>query len=59
MGQWNVTGSFQARRNYWQGFQKTCEAASAAAAREWALSQIGGCHRVRRTQIRIDSVAEA
>jgi ribosomal protein L20A (L18A) len=59
VAQWTIIGSFHARRNFWQGFQKTCEAGSAVAAREWAYSQIGGCHRVKRGKIRIDSVAEA
>lgn len=59
MGEWKVSGAFLARRHYWQSFHKTCEAADAGAAREWAFSQIGGCHRVRRVQIRIDTVTEA
>jgi len=58
MAQWKVAGSFLARRASWQGFTKVCDADSAAQAREWALSEIGGCHGVRRALIRIDSVAE-
>ncbi|HTW77095.1 MAG TPA: 50S ribosomal protein L18Ae [Thermoplasmata archaeon] len=54
---WVVRGSFYARRNYWQPFQKECEAATDAAAREWALSEIGSCHHVKRRGIRIDSIA--
>ncbi len=54
-----MTGAFWARRNYWQSFSKTCEAADADRAREWTFSQIGGCHRVKRGRIRIDTVAEA
>ncbi|MCI4348783.1 MAG: 50S ribosomal protein L18a [Thermoplasmata archaeon] len=59
MAQWTVSGRFLARRNDWQKFTKTCDAASAAQAREWILSEIGGCHHVRRSLIRLDSVAEA
>jgi len=54
-----VEGSFYARRGYWQRFTKTHDAESAEVAREWALSEIGGCHHVKRSQIRIDSVGEA
>ena len=51
---WKIEGSFYARRGFWQVFRKECEAASEAAAREWALSEIGSCHHVKRHQIRID-----
>jgi ribosomal protein L20A (L18A) len=54
-----VSGSFYARRGYWQPFSKQHDADSEAAAREWAVSEIGGCHHVKRHQIRIDSVAPA
>jgi ribosomal protein L20A (L18A) len=59
MPQWTVTGAFRARRAFWQSFRRTCEAASAEAARETVLSFLGGCHHVGRALIRIDSVAEA
>lgn len=59
MAHWAVAGRFLARRGYWQGFVKTHEAPSAEQAREWALSEIGGCHHVARARIRIDSVTEA
>lgn len=59
MGRWTVHGEFLARRADWQVFTKTCEAPSAEQAREWALSEIGGCHGVKRTQIRISQVAPA
>lgn len=59
MPHWTVTGTFQARRATWQKFSKTCEADSPDQAREWALSEIGGCHGVRRALIRIESVHEA
>jgi ribosomal protein L20A (L18A) len=59
MATWQVRGSFYARRGYWQTFTKSCEAASDAAAREWALSEIGSCHHVKRHQIRIDAVTAA
>lgn len=59
MPHWTVTGSFQARRATWQPFTKTCEAPSADQAKEWALSEIGGCHGVGRRLIRIQSVVEA
>lgn len=55
---YRVEGSFYARRNYWQPFTKQHEADSEATAREWALSEIGGCHGVKRPHIRIASVAE-
>ncbi|HEV2429348.1 MAG TPA: 50S ribosomal protein L18Ae [Thermoplasmata archaeon] len=57
MPRWTVTGRFLARRDDWQRFEKACEAGSAEQAREWILSEIGGCHRVRRSLIRIESVA--
>lgn len=59
MPSWVVRGSFYARRNFWQPFEKTCDAASDAAAREWALSEIGSNHHVKRREIRIDSVVAA
>ncbi|HXY12789.1 MAG TPA: 50S ribosomal protein L18Ae [Thermoplasmata archaeon] len=58
MVHFKVQGSFYARRNFWQPFTKVHDADSADLAREWALSEIGGCHHVKRSQIRIDSVAE-
>lgn len=54
-----VTGTFYARRGYWQGFTKRHEADSEGIAREWALSEIGGCHHVKRHQIRVASVEVA
>lgn len=59
MPHWSVTGSFLARRDDWQRFTKTCDAPSAEKAREWALSEIGGCHGVPRARIRIETVTEA
>ncbi len=59
MPMWTVRGSFNARRGYWQPFTKTHEAESGEQAREWALSEIGGCHHVKRAQIQIASVTEA
>jgi len=58
MPHFKVEGSFYARRNFWQPFSKVHDAETADLAREWALSEIGGCHHVKRHQIRIDSVAE-
>ncbi|HXQ79266.1 MAG TPA: 50S ribosomal protein L18Ae [Thermoplasmata archaeon] len=58
MPAFKVQGSFYARRGYWQAFTKTHDAQSAEVAREWALSEIGGCHHVKRSQIRINSVGE-
>jgi ribosomal protein L20A (L18A) len=55
---WSITGRFLARRSYWQTFTKVCEAASAEQAKEWVLSEIGGCHGVKRRVIRVESVAE-
>jgi ribosomal protein L20A (L18A) len=59
MPTWTVQGSFYARRNYWQPFRKECEADTDAAAREWALSEIGSCHHVKRHEIRIDHIGPA
>ncbi len=56
MEHWTVTGSFLARRGHWQVFRKACEAESPEQAREWALSEIGGCHGVKRSLIRVSSV---
>ena len=58
MPQFKVAGSFYARRAYWQSFTKVHDAESPELAREWALSEIGGCHHVKRHQIKISSVAE-
>jgi ribosomal protein L20A (L18A) len=58
MAHWTVSGSFFARRADWQPFHKICEAHSAEQAREWALSEIGGCHHVKRQLIRITSITE-
>jgi len=56
---WTVRGAFYARRGYWQPFTKEHETDSGEMARHWALSEIGGCHHVKRQQIRIESVTEA
>jgi ribosomal protein L20A (L18A) len=56
---YTVRGSFYARRGYWQSFAKEHEAPSEAVATEWALSEIGGCHGVKRQRIRIDTVKVA
>jgi ribosomal protein L20A (L18A) len=53
-----VRGSFYARRDYWQTFTMDHEADTEATALHWALSEIGGCHNVKRHLIRIDSVSE-
>ena len=58
MPHWSVVGSFLARRADWQPFTKTCDAPSAEQAREWALSEIGGCHGVPRSRVRIATVTE-
>ncbi|MGI0132346.1 MAG: 50S ribosomal protein L18Ae [Thermoplasmata archaeon] len=58
MTHWKVDGSFLARRADWQPFSKTCEAPNAEQAKEWAFSEIGGCHGVKRQLIRIVSVSE-
>ncbi len=59
MPRFQVVGAFLARRAYWQPFTKEHDAPSAAVAREWAYSEIGGCHGVKRQLIRIDSVVES
>ena len=56
MPSWTVHGWFYARRGYWQSFAKACDAPTPEAAREWILSEIGGCHHVKRHQIRIADV---
>ncbi|MCI4342559.1 MAG: 50S ribosomal protein L18a [Thermoplasmata archaeon] len=58
MPTFRVKGSFYARRDYWQAFSKQHEADSLAIATDWALSEIGGCHSVKRHLIRIESVSE-
>jgi ribosomal protein L20A (L18A) len=58
MPMFRVAGSFLARRGYWQPFSKTHEAPTPEVARDWAYSEIGGCHGVKRHLIRIDSVVE-
>ncbi len=55
---YTVHGSFYARRGYWQPFMKQHEADTMENALHWALSEIGGCHGVKRHLIRIDTVAE-
>ncbi len=59
MATWLVKGSYLARRGYWQGFSKRLPAKDEAAARERAVSQLGGCHGVARRLIRIESVTSA
>lgn len=53
-----VKGSFYARRDYWQAFSKQHDADTAETATHWAVSEIGGCHGVKRHLIRIESVLE-
>lgn len=53
-----VVGQFYARRDDWQTFRKRHDADTPTQAQEWALSEIGGCHHVRRSLIRIESVSE-
>ena len=55
---YTVHGSFYARRDYWQPFTMTHEADTKETAVHWALSEIGGCHGVKRHLIHIDSVVE-
>lgn len=57
MTQYTVTGSFRARRGYWQPFVLRRDAESEARAREQVLSDLGSRHRVTRELIRIESVA--
>ena len=58
MPRFRVTGSFLARRGYWQPFVKEHDAPTLETARDWAYSEIGGCHGVKRPLIRIESVVE-
>ncbi len=55
---YTVSGRFYARRDDWQVFRKRHDATTPELAREWALSEIGGCHGIQRRNIRIDSVTE-
>lgn len=56
---WKVSGQFYSRRDCWQAFAKVRDAPTAEAAREWALSVIGGCHHLPRRLIRIAAVEPA
>ncbi len=56
---YRVVGTFLARRGYWQPFTKEHDAPTPETAREWAYSEIGGCHGVPRRQIRIDAIVES
>jgi ribosomal protein L20A (L18A) len=56
MPSWEVSGRYLAARARWQSFAITVEAATAAQAREWILSEIGGCHHVRRSLIQVSQV---
>lgn len=56
MPTWAVRGSYLARRDDWQTFTKVRDAPTAEKAKEIALSEIGGSHRVARRYIRITSV---
>ena len=58
MPHFKVQGSFYARRDYWQPFTMRHDADSKENAIHWALSEIGGCHHVKRQLIRIESVVE-
>ncbi len=59
MPTYTVRGTFYARRGYWQRFSKQHDAATPEIAREWALSEIGGCHSVKRSAVRIESIVES
>lgn len=56
MPSWTVRGAYYARRGYWQTFTHVFDAASGEAATERAFSHLGGCHGVKRHQVRIDQV---
>ena len=58
MPTFRVQGSFYARRGYWQPFTKIHDADTKENALHWALSEIGGCHHVKRNLVRIEAVAE-
>lgn len=53
-----VHGSFYARRGFWQAFTKRHAAETQETAVHWALSEIGGCHGVKRHLIRIETVVQ-
>lgn len=42
----------------WVGFEKSVSAPNETSAREKALSTLGGNHKLRRFQIKIESVQE-
>ncbi|MCI4337834.1 MAG: 50S ribosomal protein L18a [Thermoplasmata archaeon] len=56
MAEYALTGSFRARRGYWQPFVLRRSAQTEAIARESVLSDIGSRHHVKRGLIRIDQV---
>ncbi|MCI4346021.1 MAG: 50S ribosomal protein L18a [Thermoplasmata archaeon] len=58
MGEFDVAGSFRARRGYWQPFVMARSASNEAAAREKVLSELGSCHGVKRALVRIETVTE-
>jgi ribosomal protein L20A (L18A) len=57
MNEYTVSGTFRARRGYWQPFVLRRSAESEDRAREQVLSDLGSRHRVTRHLIRIESIA--
>ena len=58
MSEFRVTGRFAARGG-WQSFEKRLEAPNADVAREYALSEFGSKHNLKRTQVDIEEVTAA
>lgn len=55
MGQYTVSGRFQAREG-WQEFSTSIEATNENVAEEYAYSEFGSKHGLKRTQVEIDGV---
>ena len=55
MSQFTVSGRFQSREG-WRSFSKEVTAPNERVAREYAFSQFGSEHGLKRPQIRIDGV---
>jgi len=58
MSEFRVTGRFVARDG-WQAFEKRLEAPNESVAREYALSEFGSKHNLKRTQVDIEEVTAA
>ncbi len=57
MSEFTVSGQYRNRDGY-APFETTIEAENENVAREYALSQLGSRHGVKRTEIDLEEVAE-